>query len=458
MKVSALDKELGITVYATASPGIGGTIRETPEDFVVEEVLVDGSVANIKKANGTPALGASPSRQRYLLFVLAKRNWDTFVAIKSIAKQLGIDQTKIHIAGIKDAKAITAQHVAIEDVTMEDLGKIRIRDIEVRPIGYFRDALSTFYLLGNRFTISVKCVRPSKVTYKRRINETIKILNGFGGIPNFFGHQRFGTTRSITHLVGEALVKGDVRKAAMLFLAKPSQHEHPESRAAREQLQSNQDFRSALKIFPRQLRFERLMLHYLVDNPADFLGAFKRLPLKLQALFVQAYQSYLFNSFLSRRMEKGFSLSNAEVGDYVVYVERSGLPMTRTGQLASTASLGEIQDSIKAGKLRIALPLVGFGQRLSEGEMGKIEADILEEHSLDLKSFRVQKLPGISGRGGLRPIISPVKDFRVAKVFPSDETGEENRAEISFMLLRGSYATILLREIIKPQDPIEAGF
>ena len=458
MHVPPLDKELGITVYTTSSTGIGGTIRMAPEDFFVEEVLVDGSVASVEKPGANPALGASASRQRYLLCVLVKRNWDTLVAITKIARQLGIDQTKIYIAGIKDAKAVTAQHVAIEGVVAEDVRKIHIRDIEIRPIGYFRDELSTFYLLGNRFTITINGLTHSKSTLKRQIGRTMERLIAQGGIPNFFGHQRFGTTRSITHLVGEALVKGDIQGAAMLFLAKPSPNEHPDSRTEREQLQSSQDFKSALKTFPKQLRFERLMLHHLVDNPTDFSGAFRQLPLKLQALFVQAYQSYLFNCFLSRRVKKGLSLNIAEIGDYVVNVERSGLPMTKTGRHVTSASLSDDNESIKAGKMRLALPIVGFGQRLSEGEMGRIEANVLGEQSLELKSFRVQELPRISGKGGLRTIISPVRDFRINELFGSDEVEGGNRVKISFMLLRGSYATILLREVIKPQDPIEAGF
>ena len=68
---------------------------------------------------------------------------------------------------------------------------------------------------------------------------------------------------------------------------------------------------SLITAFPKQLRFERLMINHLVKKPTDFIGAFIRLPFKLQALFVQAYQSYLFNLFLSERLEKGLSLKKA---------------------------------------------------------------------------------------------------------------------------------------------------
>ena len=139
-------------------------------------------------------------------------------------------------------------------------------------------------------------------------------LDAIGGIPNFFGHQRFGTTRPITHLVGKALVQGDFEEAAMLFLAKPSVHEHPASRQARQELETTKNFKQAQENFPKQLRFERIMLNHLADNPDDFVGAFQRLPLKLQALFVQAHQSYLFNRFLSERVKHDLPLNEAVGG------------------------------------------------------------------------------------------------------------------------------------------------
>ena len=458
MRVPAIDVTLGMSTYATKTAGIDGVIRRAIDDFLVEEVLVDGSMAIIEKTEGYTALGSSAKLQQYLLCVLVKRRWDTFVAIKNIAAQLGIDQTRIHIAGIKDAKAVTAQYITIENVMIEEAEKINVKDIEVRPVGYFHDELSQFYLLGNRFTIIVRAVKHPESTTRDRLSETMLELEAADGIPNFFGHQRFGTTRAITHQVGKAIVNGDFRQAAMLFLANPSPHEHPDSRRVRQELQSNQDFAGALQSFPKQLRFERLMLRHLAEEADDFVGAFRELPFKLQMLFVQAYQSYLFNRFLSERIRRGFSLNAAEVGDYVVSVERSGLPMNKTGKLAEAGSLAEINESVKAGKMRVALPLVGFGQRLSEGEMGQIENRILEEEYVKRESFRVQEMPRISGKGELRPVVSPIRNFKLESISHDEECAKERRVRMSFMLLRGSYATMLLREIMKPRDPIAAGF
>jgi tRNA pseudouridine13 synthase len=456
LNVPEIDKLLGIEVYATETEGVGGVIRESVEDFRVEEVLVDGSKAKIEGSAEHQVLGASPSPQRYLLCVLVKRNWDTFIALRNIAKQLDLSQGQIQIAGIKDAKAVTAQHITVEDCSVEEASKVNVKDIEIRPVGYVHEKLSPYYLLGNHFTIRVKTINNSESTVAKRIAETASALDAVGGIPNFFGHQRFGTTRPITHLVGKAILEGAFEEAAMLFLAKPSVHEHPESRNARAELQSTQDFKQALQNFPSQLRFERLMLRHLVDKPDDFVGAFTRLPVKLQALFVQAYQSYLFNRFLSERVKSGFSLNKAEAGDYVVNVERSGLPMVNAAKVAGAETVAEANALVKAGRMRVALPLIGIKQKPSQGAMGQIERRILEEEGTRTENFRVNEISRVSGRGGLRAVLTPVRGFKLNGTSASDQS--ESQADLSFMLLRGSYATVLLREIMKPNNPIKAGF
>jgi tRNA pseudouridine13 synthase len=456
--VPKIDKLLGIEVYATETAGVGGVIRESVDDFVVEEVLVDGSKAEIEKAAEKRVLGASPSKQRYLLCVLVKRNWDTFIALRNIAKQLGISQRQIQIAGIKDAKAVTAQHITLENCSVEDASKVNVKDIEVRPVGYVRDALSPYYLLGNNFTIRITAANHSASTVEKRITETARALDAVGGIPNFFGHQRFGTTRPITHLVGKAIIEADFEEAAMLFLAKPSVHEHPSSRQARRELQSTRDFKQALQNFPKQLRFERLMLHHLAEKPADYAVAFTRLPVKLQALFVQAYQSYLFNRFLSERIKNGFSLNEAEVGDYVVNVERSGLPMFRTAKVADSKNVSAVNKLLKAGRMHVALPLIGMKQKPSQGAMGQIERRILEEEGIQTENFRVNEISRVGGRGGLRAVLAPVQGFKLHGVSAFASNERRHQADLSFMLLRGSYATVLLREIMKPTNPIKAGF
>jgi len=461
LPVSKLEKSIGIEVYFTSSLGIGGRIKQYAEDFVVEEVLVNGSKAEVnlsKKSVRGEALGISLADNRYLLCVLVKRNWDTFSALHAIAKQLGINTKQIQIAGIKDAKAATAQHITVEGVSAEDLQKIHLEDIEIRPTNYFRSKLSSYYLLENHFHITIRAISHSESIIKRRITKTVEELEKAGGVPNFFGHQRFGTIRPITHLVGKSLVQGRFKEAAMLFLAKPSQYEHPESRKAREQLQATGDFKQALTNFPKQLRYERLMLKRLARKQDDFVGAFRMLPTKLRRLFPQAYQSYFFNKFLSRRIVKGLLLNRAEAGDYVVNVERFGLPMLKMRRTVSPKTVAEINKAIQAGKMRLAIPLVGFKQQPSKGLEGEIEKQILQEEEISLEKFRICDMLEISVRGGLRTALVPLNNFVLNEITQDSANSSKNKAELSFSLGRGSYATVVLRELMKPSNPVTTGF
>jgi tRNA pseudouridine13 synthase len=456
VSVPEIDRQMGIEVYLTRAAGVGGRIRRAGEDFVVEEVLVDGFKATATEVARKPPLGATVERQRFLLCVLVKRNWDTFIAVKNLAIALGISQDRIQIAGIKDAKAITAQHITIEGTSAEEAASVNLRDINVRPVGYFHEALCPFYLLGNNFKINITSIAEPAAVVQTRTAAALGEIEAAGGIPNFYGHQRFGTTRAITHLVGKAMVQGDLEEAAMVFLAKPSIHEHPESMQVRKGLQENRNFGQALRDFPRQLRFERTMLAHIVENPCDFSGAFRRLPTRLRQLFVQAWQSYLFNRFLSARIRSGIPLGRAEVGEFVVNVERNGLPMAKTGKAVESANVAEVNRLIEAGKMRLALPVFGAKQKLSTGAQGELQRRVLEEECVDAGGFWVPDMPEVSARGELRAAVCPVSNFSAGDVLP--DSGSKVQLALEFRLLRSAYATILLREIMKPTDLIAAGF
>ena len=442
-------------VYATKTEGLGGVIKDSVDDFVVEEVLVDDSKANVSGGFPSRVLGSTVHRQRYLLCLLVKRNWDTFIAIKNVAKSLGIDPGRVQFAGIKDAKAATAQYVTLDNVSMEEAVKVDVKGVQVYPIGYMREMLSLFYLLGNNFTITIKHAELPEPNMKEGIQQTIQEIDTIG-LPNFFGHQRFGTTRPITHLVGRALAQGCFEEAAMLFWLNPApmntQSQGKLGKNYKRHKITNEQTRTSPPTSIRKANAERSM-----ENPTDFIGAFRRLPPKLQALFVQAHQSYLFNRFLSGRLKRGLPLNEAVLGDFVVGVERSGLPLTTAEKIVTAENLAGINEAVKVGKMRVALPIFGVRQKLSGGIMGEIEREVLSEEGVEAEKLRLNELSRAGGKGGLRTAATPLREFKLQSIL-GDAGGEGSQATLSFMLLRGCYATVLLREMMKPADPVTAGF
>jgi len=428
LNVPRLDIEIGIEVYATKSQGIGGRIRQFPEDFKVEETLTDGSRAQIEPA----VMPQISGRGRYLICVLVKRNCDTLLAVQAVVKKLGLDEERVQIAGIKDARALSAQHISIGRMFPEQVEQVKLgSSVWLYPLRFSNEKIHSGLLFGNQFRITLRKLSHAESLIGEQIESVGDDLLNLGGCPNFYGHQRFGTTRPITHLVGKQILHGQWEKAALTYLAKPSLNEHPESRQAREQLLKTRNYGEALRCFPFRLVYERQMLGHLARRPRDFVGAFHRLPKKLCQLFIQAYQSYLFNQFLSQRIQNGLPLKRSRRGEFKVRID---------------------------GEEYLALPQIGYRQFVSAGEQGENEKQILEKEDIAPQNFKVSAMPEIDSSGSLRTALTPLIGLNIEKPVQDDANPDKKMMSLSFTLRKGSYATIILREFMKPRNPVKAGF
>ena len=454
LQVPPLEKDLGIETYATQSPGVGGRIRQLLEDFVVEELLVDGSLAEVS----LPVEGWEPAGEgRYLICVLVKRRWDTFLAVREVAQRLRISQKRIRFAGIKDTKALTAQHISLQNVSPNRVLDVQIKDIMLYPQRFSKERVYSQLIKGNRFHITVRGIDHPVSVIEERAKSVQDEIESIGGVPNFFGHQRFGTIRPNTHQIGKHLTRGDVEKAALAFLAEPSVHEHPEAREARQRLQDTMDFGEALERFPRFLRYERFMLRHLAKYPNDFVGAFRELPRRLRKLFVQGYQSYLFNRFISERIRRGIPLDEPQIGDYTIKFDEHGLPTEEYDQATET-NIQAIERSVKEGKMCVAAPLIGPDMPPSKGIQGEIEQKILEAENVAPEKFKIPFMPEATAEGRVRAVLIPVWNLLQEEIAEDKENPGNQMMKLGFTLNRGSYATVLLREFMKPQDLITAGY
>jgi tRNA pseudouridine13 synthase len=108
--------------------------------------------------------------------------------------------------------------------------------------------------------------------------------------------------------------------------------------------------------------------------------------------------------------------------------------------------------------MRLAISLIGFEQHLSRGVQGEIEKQMLEEEDVSMESFKIRDAPEISARGELRTAITPLNDFSLNQISSDTANPLKRNAELGFMLYRGSYATVVLREIMKTRNPMKTGF
>jgi len=452
-KAPDVEALMGMEFYLTASEGIDGRIRASPEDFIVCEVLSDGSVAR-------PDVGAPErisGKGSFLVCVLVKHDMDTLEAVERLSRSLGIPDGLVSFAGLKDARALTAQFMAIRGLKPERTRFLNIPKMRLVPLRLSTEPLGPEKLALNRFDIVIREIRLGEGELVRRLEDFLGQIAELGGIPNFFGHQRFGTARPITHLVGRELVFGNVRRAVELFLSLPGPGESPLVRDARAYLANTWDISGFLRLAPPGLRYERMMARHLLRRPRDYHGAMRRLPLRLRRLFVHAYQAYLFNRMLSRRASEGLPLSEPLPGDWVIMLDHRGLPLWEAVK-ATRANLPELRGLVEEGRASIAIPLPGFSQPLSSGRQGMIEKTILMEEGVDLDDFKIRSMPEISSPGWLRPILIYPNFIDVPEAL-EDELNPGLRAlRLFFELPKGSYATALLRELMKPSDPLRAGF
>ncbi|MEM3030237.1 MAG: tRNA pseudouridine(13) synthase TruD [Candidatus Micrarchaeia archaeon] len=395
--------------FRSRTPGIGGRIKEAPEDFVVEEITREGKVLEEGKRVKKNGSG------EFTRFVLQKRNWNTEQALAEMARRLGVGRRRFSCAGTKDRVAVSTQLCSVWGVEPEKLVGMRLKDIDI--LGAWKgEKVGVGELLGNRFRIVVRG------TGKNALEKTRAIDDELGGLfPNYFGAQRFGALRGNTHLVGRELVKGNLRAAVLNYLCFQGEEEDAAAREARKTLSAENDFARALSYFPRHLKYERALLHRLASNPRDWAGALRALPRGLLLMFVHAYQAWLFNLALSQRISEGEV--RREGGEYFCGEGSMGFP--------------EIEKKSARGKFIVG-KVIGFDTKPNEREKS-----ILEQEGVGAADFRIRSLPEASSRGARRVVLAPYTGFAA-------EEGK-GMVEFRFSLPAGCYATSLLREFMSEE-------
>lgn len=420
------ESDLGIELFLSEGvPGIGGKLRKVPEDFAVDEI----SIMPPESADG-----------RFVVAKVWHRNWEANRLVRRLASNLHVGRMRVGFAGTKDGRAVATQLMSF-NAPIADVQALSIPDVRVTDAYLAKRMITIGDLIGNRFEIVVSDSDPG-VDARDSCERAREILDEAGGFPNYFGVQRFGSVRPITHLIGKDLTNGDIEGAVMRYVANPLM-ETSEVTEARKRLQETRDFERALKEFPMKLTFERTLIGHLVEKPGDYLGALRTLPQNLLMMFVHAYQSYLFNRMLSERLRRGLSLRTPEVGDLVLPLDKNRLPDHDTPIPVTSDNLDKARKNALEGKAFVSGLLYGTESKFAEGVMGEIERETIEREGVSRMDFQIVGLREASSKGTRRELLAPYKDLRI-------EHGE-GTARFAFSLNKGCYATCLMREFMKAE-------
>ncbi len=285
----------------------------------------------------------------YTLFLLKKKNANTINALQTLSKIWGIPLKKIGYAGNKDKNAITTQMCGargnIRDVITEN--------ISAKIIGKSERPVSLGLNKGNKFTITVRNVDKVPV-----INEKF---------VNYFGSQRFGEKNPE---IGLKILKEEYEKATELLR------------------KTNKEVEEFAKRKPR-----------------DFVGAIKTIPVQKLRIYINSYQSKLWNECVKETIGK-----KKNVKEY---------------------------------------PIPGFGTNITEYR--KLYKK-LKNDGLTTKNFVVRTIPEISGEGGTRKIWCKAENLKVE--IEDDEIFKgKKKITLKFSLPKGSYATEFIKQNFDAEQP-----
>ncbi len=420
------EADIGLLYYLTDRQGTGGRLKKEPQDFIVREVADEHPHSD----NG-----------RFTIADVTTTNWETNRLIRLLSRSMHISREKVGFAGTKDKRAVTTQRMSFE-CDPSKLELVDLQDIEFSNVFRSDVPVKMGDLKGNRFVINVRDVETSPEETKDIVSAVTDEVMAEGGFPNYYGVQRFGISRPVTHLVGERLVRGDLRGAVETYLFYPSLYEEDIVRQTREELRKcDGDYSKIDLLLPKIMGFEQTLVDYLRQNPGDYKGAIESMPSNLQMMFTHAYQSYLYNLMLSERMARGMPLNKPVIGDTVIPIDGNGVPSHDEHVTVTDRNIRIVEKQVAKGKAYVAISVFGSDGLFSEGEMGEIERKVVSDAKLTPEDFIVTGLPHCSAKGDWREILCRVNDLS------TEMTDEGYR--LSFYLTKGNYATCLMREYLK---------
>lgn len=400
--------------FLTATlPGIGGVLRERPEDFRVDEVP-------LRRPSGAGD---------FVRALVEKRGISTPELQRRIGAALELPAVEVGVAGMKDADAVARQWISVPWRLEHRLSASKLRQIELLEVARDHEPLHPGNSAGNRFVIHVRGVGDENVALARA--DAIVAVLARRGVPNFFGAQRFGI-RGEAAEVGARLLRNDALGALDLVLGAPSPLEgDPRARAFRVAYEKKA-YREALASVPGRLSSETRLLEMLARGKSKGYVA-GMIPPAMRRMALSAWQALLFNRILARRLEQ---LDVALPGD-LLHDGATARPCTDPAA---------DQPAVTALQLHPTAPLFGERVALADGAPGELEREVFAAASVT--PAQLVRPAGMALWGERRELRFAPSEFEVAAL-PG-----EGSLRFSFRLPAGCFATALLAEVMKDVAPV----
>jgi tRNA pseudouridine13 synthase len=287
-----LDVLVGMLVFSRPELRLSERVKflKSSQSFKVYEVGVDGAQARPLSVVCEDFVCGGFEIVRY---VMCKEDVSMSEALKTASRVLGVTS----YAGIKDAEGFTCQFITAKCSPGRKLKK-RYELLDGKVSLFFHGIADSMLrrgdLEGNYFEVLLEDLSEDDFRILRELR------NSHGKITflNYYGYQRFGVRRPVTHLIGKALLENDVEKVLDLILGNPYPTENQRVIEARKSYEEG-DLREALRLFPRNFDVERSLIKGLLRG-MSISEVLNLIDKWLVRMYVEAYQSYLFNLALSK--------------------------------------------------------------------------------------------------------------------------------------------------------------
>lgn len=464
------------------------TIRRQPADFQVEEVLEPEFLSRVLQEPAAAAAasgGASGRAPTFALYKLRKSSLTTPDAVSRLAKALGVRSNDIEYAGLKDKHALTTQHVSVQiesaeraralprlvPTPIEGSGSKEASHepapgswIEAERLGFIDAPLTASAIHRNRFVIVVRDLsRQASDEMERRVALLADPSSNSGEasilITNYFGAQRFGSARHGQGFVARHLMTGDFDGALRLAIATPARKDSGKTREFT-RLAANRwgDWAYLAEHLPRCP--ERAPIEALARGE-DARQAFTRLPAYLQQLYVEAYQSHLWNDTVRRFVGMlADERASSPQAMQTLSAAADGTPrmrVARTPLIHTSDPFGDMtflpRQMVNEDDERVEIPVFAPETTLAE-PWARAAGQTLVAEGVQLTDLKIPGLRRPFFGEARRSVFVRAEGFSMSDAEPDEMAGggpgrqsRRGKRTVSFDLPRGSYATVVLRAL-----------
>jgi tRNA pseudouridine13 synthase len=392
-------------------------LKSLPEDFRVEEIT-----------------DVRPTKGQFGLYRLDKCGLGTPEAMQAILHKWQLSRNDISYGGMKDRHADTTQYLTIFRGPHSGLTD---RSFSLEYLGQCPHPFHAKDIVANHFDIYLRRIPTDQ---REMLTARCQLIQQTG-VVNYFDDQRFGSIGFCGELIGVPWCLGNYERALYLAMAEPNNHDRPREKEQKQILRDSWgDWIKCKALLDRSHR--RSVVTYLCDHPTDFKRAVGLIRLDLRGIYVSAFQSWVWNRWLSKLIE-----NNSQHGEFEYLESLCGplaIPLQRTSPTIGNSSLQNLD-----------LPLPSARQHEWPPNTYEALQEVLEPLQIDVRQMRLKFPRDTFFSRGVRAAWLVARDMTFGWGADSLNPGFDC-LRLTFALPRGAYATMVVRylfnQVILDQD------